>query len=98
MIDVQTKIHRHNDGNGTLTFERFQDCTAIAENAKRQQTQGVTGTADMKLAATLPFIMVEAYMNANNIDMHEFLNNREHIRRMVNDPALAHFRIWNGKI
>ena len=98
MLDVQTRIHRHNDGQGGITFERFQDCTGIAENAKRQQLEGVTGSADMKLAATLPFVMVEAYMNTNNLTMHEFLNNKDHIKRMCNDPSLEHFRVWKGKL
>jgi hypothetical protein len=98
MDAVQTIIHRHNDGKGTLTFERVQDCTAIAEAAKQQQNYGVTGTSEMKLAARLPLVMVEAYLNNNNITMNEFLVNREHIKRMCEDPALAHFRVWKGKL
>lgn len=86
------------DGKGTITFESFQDCTAIAEAAKTQQLQSITGTSELKLAATLPMVMVEAYMNTNNITMHEFLNNKDHIKIMCNDPALAHFRVWKGKI
>lgn len=86
------------DGKGTLTFERVQDCTAIAEAAKTQQLQGITGTSDMKLAARLPEVMVEAYMNRNNLTFHEFLNNKDHIKAMCNDPALAHFRVWKGRM
>jgi hypothetical protein len=98
MDGVKTIIHRHNDGKGTLTFERVQDCNAIAEAAMKQQNSGLTGSADVKLAARLPLVMVEAYMNNNNITMHEFLNNQDHIKRLVNDPALAHFRVWKGAI
>jgi hypothetical protein len=98
MSDIQTIIHRHNDGQGSLTFERVQDCNAIAEKCKTQANQGVTGSSDMKLAASLPYVMVEAYMNRTGIDMNEFCKNKEHIRNMLNDPALAHFRIWGGKI
>lgn len=98
MSGVQTIIHRHNDGKGTLTFERVQDCTAIVEAAKRQQNIGNTGSGDVKLAARLPLVMVEAYLNNNNITMHEFINNQDHIKRMCDDPALAHFRIWKGKL
>lgn len=98
MDDLGTIIHKHNDGKGSLTIERVQDCTAIAEYAKKQQLQGVTGTREIKLAAKLPLIMVERYINDNGITMSEFMRNKEHVRRMVNDPALAHFRVWNGKI
>jgi hypothetical protein len=98
MDGVKTIIHRHNDGNGTLTFESVQDCLAIAEAAQRQQNSGLTGSADVKLAARLPLVMVEAYLNNNKITMHEFLNNQDHIKRLVNDPALAHFRVWKGNL
>jgi hypothetical protein len=98
MDGVKTIIHRHNDGNGTLTFESVQDCTAIAEAAQRQQISGLTGSSDVKLAARLPLVMVEAYLNNNKITMHEFLNNQDHIRRMCSDPALAHFRVWKGNL
>ena len=98
MQDVQTIIHRHNDGQGGLTFERVQDCNAIAERCKTQASQGITGSSDMKLAASIPLVIVEAYMNNAGITMQEFSSNKEHIRRMLQDPALAHFRVWNGKI
>lgn len=98
MDDLGTKIHMHNDGQGGMTIERVQDCTAIAEYAKKQQTEGITGTSEIKLAARLPLIIVERYINDNGITMSEFMRNKEHIRRMVNDPDLAYFRVWNGKI
>lgn len=97
-MTVQTKIHRHNDGEGGITFERIQDCNAIAERCKARQNTGDTGTNELKLAASLPLVMVEKYCNDKSISFNEFLGNREHIKIMLNDPALAHFRIWNGRI
>jgi hypothetical protein len=98
MQDVKTIIHRHNDGQGSLTFERVQDCGSIVEAVKTQQVEGVTGSADMKLAAKLPLVIVERYLNDHNITMHEFLNNKEHVKRMCNDPSLSAFRVWRGKL
>jgi len=98
MDDVKTVIHRHNDGQGTLSIQTLQDCTPIAELCKTQQREGVTGTSEMKLAARIPDVMVTAYCNNNNITFSEFINNREHVRRIVNDPAMAHFRVWQGRI
>lgn len=94
----ETIIHRHNDGNGTLTFETVQDCTAIAERAKSMHNSGNHGSSEMKLAATIPNVFVDDYCNRNNITFHEFLKNEEHIKRLLNDPAIDHFRIWKGKI
>lgn len=94
----QTIIHKHNDGNGTLTFETVQDCTAIAEAAKRAANEGNTGSSELKLAATIPNIFIDDYCNRNNITFHEFLKNKDHIKTILNDPALAAFRIWKGKV
>lgn len=98
MSDIHTKIHRHNDGNGTLTFERFQDCTSIADACKARNNEDKFGSSEMKHAAEFPMIIVESYLNTHGITMSEFLGNKEHIRRMLTDPSLDHFRIWKGKI
>jgi hypothetical protein len=95
---IQTRIHRHFDGEGGISFERVQDCTAIAERCKARQNMGDTGSSEMKLAASLPLVMVERYMNDHAITFNEFMGDKAHIKAMLNDPALSHFRIWNGKI
>ena len=95
-MDIGTRIHSNTDG--TMTFERVQDCTPIAENAKALHNAGFTGSADMKHAARIPSVMVEKYCNDNNILFSEWCQNPAHIRRMLADPALAHFRIWKGKV
>ncbi|MES2637559.1 MAG: hypothetical protein V4605_09555 [Pseudomonadota bacterium] len=98
MSALQTKIHRHHDGQGTITVESVQDCNAIIESITRQKTEGKTGSADMKLAARLPNVIVETYLNLNNISFSEFMGNQEHIKRILNDPALSKFRVWEGQV
>ena len=95
-MDIGTRIHSNTDG--TMTFERVQDCTPIAENAKAMQNAGMTGSSDMKLAARIPNVMIEKYCNDNNILYSEWCGNRDHIKRMLNDPALAYFRVWRGAV
>ena len=95
---LQTSVHRHNDGNGTITFETKQDVGAILEDAKRRSIEGSTGSSEMKHAARIPLIVVDKYCNDHGITFHEFQGNKEHIRRVLTDPALAHFRIWKGAI
>jgi hypothetical protein len=41
--------------------------------------------------------VVEAYIAQAGITMHEWATNPVHIRRMLNDPDLAGFRVWEGK-
>jgi hypothetical protein len=84
--------------DGKTIFERVQDCDPIAERAKALHNEGLHGSSEMKLAASLPMVLVERYCNDNGITFREFLNGQEHIKRMCNDPALSHFRVWPGKV
>lgn len=52
----------------------------------------------MKHAARIPFALIENYLAVNQISMHEFQANPAHIKAMLNDPALSHFRIWQGRV
>ena len=94
-LDIGTKFHY---ADGAMAVERIQDCTPIAEHAKALHNAGQHGSSDMKHAASLPFVVVEAYCNQHNIEFSEFMSNREHIKRMLNDPSLSAFRIWPGKV
>lgn len=96
MSDIQTNIHAHQDGS--VTFERVQDCNAIAEYTKARHNQGLHGSSDMKLAASIPLVFVEKYCNDHNIEFSTFMQDRAHMRAMLQDPALSHFRVWKGRI
>jgi len=95
MSGMQTNLHAQGD---KLVIENVQDCTPIAEYTKARQREGHHGSSEMRLAASLPLVMVEKYCNDNNISFTEWSANKEHIKRMLNDPALAHFRVWPGKV
>lgn len=97
-LGLQTIIHKSQDGSDSIIFESKQDVEAILNNAKARHNEGFTGSSDMKHAAKFPMILVDKYCNDHNITMHEFLGNKEHIRRMLNDPSLSHFRIWKGAV
>ena len=75
---------------------RTQDCTPIAEYAKAQHNAGMTGSADVKHAARLPMVIVEAYCNENGVSFAEFMQNPVHVKRLVQDPKNDAFRIWKG--
>ena len=64
-------IHRHNDGQGTITYESRQDATPIVENVKAMHNAGLHGSSEMKLAARIPRIMIEKYCNDNGITFQE---------------------------
>lgn len=95
MQDIGTNIVTE----GTLThIERVQDCTPIADYAKAQHNAGFHGTSELKHAARIPNVIIEKYCNDHNIEFSEFMRNREHMRRVLNDPSLKAFRIWPGKV
>ena len=96
MTGVATKIHTHDDG--AVTFERVQDCTPILEHATALHNEGLHGSGDMRHAASLPFVLVERYCNDHNITYRDFMQSPDHLKRVLNDPALAYFRIWPGKV
>ncbi|WGT64793.1 hypothetical protein [Variovorax paradoxus] len=79
-------------------IQRTQDCTPVAERAKEMQRAGLHGSSEVKLAASIPNILIEQYCLDNDITYREWCVDPAHIRRMLEDPALAHFRIWPGRI
>ena len=95
MIDLDTKFHFH---DGKMTVQRTQDCTPIAERMKALHNGGHHGSAEMKHAASIPFVIIEDYCNKHAITFHECMSNKEHMRRMLNDPDLSAFRVWKGKV
>jgi len=84
--------------DGNLVTGTTQDCVPIVERTKALHNIGYAGYSDMKLAASIPFVMVEKYINDNRITYQEFANSPEHKKRLITDPALAHFRVWNGAL
>ena len=84
--------------DGALITGSVQDCTPYADHAKAMHNEGFHGSSDMKLAASVPNVLVEKYLNDNRILMSEFVGSPDHQRRFLNDPAIAHFRIWKGRV
>lgn len=84
--------------DGKLHLGTVQDCSPILEKAKAMANEGMHGTKDMRLAATLPNVVIETYCNNNGITFQEWMSNPIHIKRMLNDPDLSGFRIWKGRV
>ena len=93
---IQTKAIL-DDLGGNLIVNRIQDVEPIVNDAAARRQVGAVGSSDMKLAATIPQVIVEQYMATNGITFREFCQNDEHVKRMLNDPALSAFRVWEGR-
>lgn len=85
--------------DGALVTGTTQDCTPYAERTKAMHNAGYTGPSrDMKLAASIPMVLVEKYLNDNQITLQDLGRSQEHQRRLLGDPALSHFRVWKGAV
>lgn len=75
-----------------------QDCTPIAERAYAMHKEGMHGSNELKLAATIPNVIIEKYMNERGVSFAEVIGNDFHMRAIVNDPDNKMFRVWPGRI
>lgn len=95
VIDVSTTFKEQ---DGRLFIGRSQDCTPIAEDAKRRHNEGRHGSSEMKHAARIPNVVIEAYCNETGVSFEQFMADPAHIKRVVEDPKNDAFRIWKGKL
>lgn len=95
MSDMRTRLGLE---DGALIVQNTQQCTPIAEEATRLHNEGLHGSSDMKHAALIPNVFIEDYCARNGITYEEWCRNKEHVRRVLNDPALSAFRIWKGRV
>lgn len=94
-IDVST---RYKIEDGKMYVQRSQDCTAHADWCKEQRAIGNFGTSEMRFAASLPAVEIEKYLNETGVSYADFMADPVHMRRMLRDPTLADFRVWQGQV
>mgnify|MGYP003501078690 FL=1 len=84
--------------DGMLITGISQDCTPIVEYTKARHREGHHGSNEMRLAASIPFVLIEKYLGDQGITFQEFAVSPDHKRRLLSDPALADFRVWRGAL
>lgn len=81
-----------------FAIQRSQDVEPILNYTKEMNRIGAGKGVDMRHCAEIPMIIVENYMQRTGITFREFTESQEHIKAVVNDPALRDFRIWAGRV
>jgi len=81
-----------------MVVKSMQDVQPILQSVKDKVEVGDVGSKDMKHAATIPMVIIEAYMNRVGLTFQEFLRDKEHIKSMLNDKSLEGFRVWKGAV
>lgn len=94
--DVETSVTPQSDG--TIVVQRQQFVADHVDYCRARANEGMHGFPDFKLKASIPVTVIEAYCRINGITLREWQQNKEHVKRMVNDPALADFRIAPGRM
>lgn len=84
--------------DGNLITGMVQDCTPILEYTKARHNEGLTGSKDMRLAASIPFFVIEKYCHDNGITFEEYNKDKTHWKRVLNSPDNSMFRIWKGQV
>lgn len=96
--DGNTQTQYVDQGEEGFVVQREQYVGDIRDYCIARANEGHHGAKDFKLMASLPTVVIEHYCNTNQITLREFMRNPEHAKRMVNDPALADFRIAPGRM
>lgn len=81
-----------------IVFRSIQDVEPHLDHAKDMRDRGNTGSSELRHAAHFPGNLVQHYCVLNGITFAEFIGNPIHTKRMLNDPDLKKFRIWEGKV
>ena len=86
--------------DGDRYVERLsEDVEPVLDFARATQSAGDTGTSEMRHVAMIPRSVIQNYLIQQGITLAEFMSNTEtHAARLLNDPALAGFRIWQGRV
>lgn len=79
-------------------FGRSQDCQPILDLTSNLRSIGAVGSSEMRHCASIPAVVVEHYCNINGVTFQEFVNNPVHAERMLADPDLKAFRVWEGRV
>lgn len=85
------------NGEGKYAVKRTEDVSGFIESAKEKRASGDLGSKDMRHAAEFPATVVENYISRAGITFAEFMENPVHVKRMLADPDLKGFRIWEGR-
>lgn len=92
------RLEQEGDKVAAIHEASMDDLKMVAEHCGALRSAGFTGSKDMKLAARVPGFFVQKYLNDNGITFAEFMRDNKHVDRFLADPALAHFRVWQGRV
>lgn len=99
MSDIKT-THHFDEKNNRDIIERVQDCEPVVQEVEeiKQLSDGRGDTSLGYFVGRIPGIIIEQYMKQAGITYHEFIVDKTHIHRIMNNPDYKKFRVFEGKI
>jgi len=95
-----TEKYHYDESEDRLYVRHEEDLEPVVDNIKqvKQQWDGRGDTSLGYFVGTIPAVVWKEYCKVNGVSYHEFLNNNEHIHRIMNNPDYSKFRVFEGKI
>lgn len=95
MSYVKTITH-YDESEDRLIVERVQDVEPYLDQAKVESETPQRG--ELRKAGIIPFVVLEQWLRIHGISFSEFMRDRGLCKRLLNDPDLAKFRVWKGRV
>lgn len=70
----------------------------LLDHVAELRNSGQHGSKEMRHVAEIPGIMIDDYCHKLGISFQEFFAEQKHMKALLNDPALAYFRVAPGKV
>lgn len=91
---MDAKLHPQADGG--LVVEHAQDVEPVLEYAKERARSGagMSASGEMMELAHFPAAIVQTYCDQRGITFADFMQDRQHVKNLLADPALRDFQVW----
>lgn len=81
-----------------LTSETLDNLRVVSDHCQRLRSSGLTGDKDMRVLAHVPGFMIEKWCNDHGITFAAFMRDNEIQTKMLNDPDMKAFRVYEGRV
>lgn len=93
----RTEFVQNPDADETVAIHQMR-FDGLVDLAQSMSNEGIHGSKDMKLVALFPPGLPEHCCNVWGITWAEFWSDQKWIKKMLNDPMFANFRVAPGRV
>ena len=99
MNDIVTRAV-YDESTDKLHISRIQDAEPIIQEVRelKEVTDGRGDSIKGYFVGRIPAMVVEQYLIEVGVTFEDFVRDDTHVKRIMNNPDYAKFRIFEGKI